>query len=170
MEELKELFNDELLSYEQLEQKLNEKGIKLANIKNGGYINKEKFDKQLNNYNELKSLYDKLIEETKDFKNITEELSKLKAEKNDLTMLNLIENKNVDKKFAKFILNEIKGNLAENEKFEDKLTEYLKDNQQFLNNNKGMILSSATLNMEDNSQVAKTEDEKMNNIFRNFKG
>ena len=54
MDELQELFGEESLSYADFTAKLNEKGIKLANIKAGGYVDKGKYDKLAGEYAKYK--------------------------------------------------------------------------------------------------------------------
>ena len=44
MDFLKELFGDEALTFEQLQAKVAEKGIKLADLTTGNYVDKKKYD------------------------------------------------------------------------------------------------------------------------------
>ena len=54
MDELQELFGDEALNYADFSAKLSEKGIKLANIKAGEYVDKGKYDKLAGEYAKYK--------------------------------------------------------------------------------------------------------------------
>ena len=70
MEELKSLFGDGSLSYEEFEQKLGEtKEIKLANLESGNYVDKDKYTKLEKKYNDyaerFESISVKLVQEEK---------------------------------------------------------------------------------------------------------
>ena len=51
---LKELFGDGALKYDDFEKALGEKGLKLANLTEGKYVDKDKFIKVENDFKALK--------------------------------------------------------------------------------------------------------------------
>ena len=104
MEELKSLFGDVALTYEEFESKLNgASGIKLANLKSGNYVDRAKFEKANQNYTELESKYNQLVEDTKDYENNLKELETLRNEKANSDLIAKIKDAQVDDVFAKFV-------------------------------------------------------------------
>lgn len=174
MEEIKNLFGEETLSYEQFAEKLNTaENLKLVNIKekDNGYVAKEKLDKVLHSYNELKTKYSQLLDETSSHEKDLEELKAMRAEKENADKLDKIRQAKVDDKFAKFVLSEIKGTIKENEKFEDVLEKFVKENPQYLTVRQGVFsFGASSPNLEQGSN-ANTESTNsiMNKIFRSNK-
>lgn len=58
MEFLKELFGDKALTFDQFAAKVNERKMKLANISDGAYVGREKFDTLTADRNGLKQRLD----------------------------------------------------------------------------------------------------------------
>lgn len=141
MEELKSLFGESSLSYEEFSQKLGEaKDIKLANLKSGNYVDKAKYDKLETSVNEWQTKYSALEESTKGYGDLQTAYDTLKTEHNALitkqeeaNKMSLISGANVNPKFAKFIYAEVQSMTDDKKDFQTALTEYLKDNKEFLN-------------------------------------
>lgn len=172
MEDLKSLFGEETLSYEQFTEKVSNANIKLANINAGGYVEKAKLDKQITSNKELQAKYDELVKNTENYEAITQELNSLREEKTNNELAKQIHNANVDDKFAKFVLSEVRSIMKEGDKFEDVLSKYVKDNPQYLTQRQGAFrfFGSSTPNLEQGNQAnTKSENETMNDIFRNFR-
>lgn len=169
MDELKSLFGDGSLSYDEFASKLAESDIKLANLKSGTYVDKAKLDKANTSYNDLKTKYDSLVESTKTYEHDKKELETLRAEKSTNESINKIIDAKVDKKYAKFVLSEIKSTLGENDKFEDALTKYVKENPQYLTTRQGVFkfgTSSPDLEKGNAPANQKTTNQTMNDIIR----
>ena len=138
MEELKSLFGDGSLSYEEFEQKLGEtKEIKLANLESGNYVDKDKYTRIEKKYNALLTKQDE-------------------AEK-----LAEIDNANVNPKFAKFVYSEVNGLVNDGKDFKTALSEYLKDNAQFLKEGQGTFV-----NLQNGNGGTKSDNDKFNEQLR----
>ena len=170
MEELKSLFGDVALTYEEFESKLNgASGIKLANLKSGNYVDRAKFEKANQNYTELESRYNQLVEDTKDYENNLKELETLRNEKANSDLISKIKDAQVDDVFAKFVLSEIKSSMKDNDKFEDVLNLYIKENPQYLKSKTGIFKNgTSTPNLGNgNAEQVKSNDQFMNDLIRN---
>lgn len=170
MEELKSLFGEGSLTYDEFETKLSEGGFKLANLKTGSYVDKAKLDKANSSLSELQSKYNDLIESTKNYEAEKKELEDFRAEKANKDFLDKITGAKVDSKFAKFVLSEIKSSMGENDKFEDVLAKYVKENPQYLTTRQGVFKfgkTSPDLEGGSSPEDSKTANQTMNDIIRN---
>ena len=168
MEELKSLFGESSLSYEEFSQKLGEAtDIKLANLKSGNYVDKAKYDKLEKNHNDWQTKYSALEESTKGFSELQENYDKLKTEydalitkQDEAEKMGLINSANVNPKFAKFIYAEVLSMTNESKDFKTALEEYLKDNKEFLNSKQGTYVDL------EKGIIQKTPNERMNDFIR----
>ena len=169
MDELKSLFGEGSLSYDEFSSKLAENDIKLANLKTGTYVDKAKLDKANTNYNDLKTKYDSLVESTKNYEADKKELETFRTEKVNRENLDKVIGAKVDSKYAKFVLSEVKSNMGENDKFEDSLAKYVKENPQYLTTRQGVFkfgTSSPDLEKGNAPTNQKTTNQTMNEIIR----
>lgn len=167
MDELQELFGEESLSYADFTAKLNEKGIKLANIKAGGYVDKGKYDKLAGEYAKYKQEND--VSKYADYDTLKEELEKLKAEKEEAEFVAKVAEAKVDAKFQKFVVAEVKPLVSDKKDFKTCLDEYLKENPQFVENvqRRGVIRSGSQVSLDEGSGAgAKNINQKMNDFIR----
>lgn len=167
MDELQELFGEESLSYADFTAKLNEKGIKLANIKAGGYVDKGKYDKLAGEYAKYKQEND--VSKYADYDTLKEELEKLKAEKEEAEFVAKVAEAKVDAKFQKFVVSEVKPLVSDKKDFKTCLDEYLKENPQFVENvqRRGVIRSGSQVSLDEGSGAgAKNINQKMNDFIR----
>lgn len=130
MEELRSLFGEESLTFSQFLEKLNESGMKLVNIKAGGYVDKNKFDKLQSDFEKYKAEND--VSKYADYDALKKEVETLKAEKAEVEFGAEVTAAGVDDKFKKFVLSEVKPLVTEEKDFKTALAEYVKDNAQFL--------------------------------------
>ena len=169
MEELKSLFGEGSLTYEEFSQKLGEaKDIKLTNLKAGNYVDKAKYEKLEQNNKEWEAKYSTLSESTKGYEELQNTYEALKVEydalknkQDESEKMSLINASNVNPKFAKFIYSEVSSQVNESKDFKTALSEYLKENKDFLNTPK-----STFVNLEQGNTQPKTTNEKMNNLIR----
>ena len=167
MDELQELFGEESLSYADFMAKLNEKGIKLANIKAGGYVDKGKYDKLAGEYAKYKQEND--VSKYADYDTLKAELEKLKAEKEEAEFVAKVAEAKVDAKFQKFVVAEVKPLVSDKKDFKTCLDEYLKENPQFVENvqRRGVIRSGSQVRLDEGSGAgAKNINQKMNDFIR----
>lgn len=167
MDELQELFGEEALSYADFAAKINERGIKLANIKAGGYVDKGKYDKLAGEYAKYKQEND--VSKYADYDSIKAELETLKAEKADAELAKEVAEANVDTKFQRFVMSEVKPLVTEQKDFKTCLAEYLKANPQFMVNTQrqGVFQRGSQPNFDDGgASGAPSTNKKMNEILR----
>ena len=171
MEELKSLFGEGSLSYEEFSQKLSEANVKLVNLKSGNYVDKSKYEKLEKTQTEWQTKFSALEESTKGFSELQTQYDTLKAdydalkEKQDTAeKMSLITGANVNPKFAKFVASEVQALTNESKDFKTALEEYLKDNKEFLNANRGSYVD-----LEKGMPKAKSENEIINEKIRGIR-
>lgn len=168
MDELKELFGDGQLSYADFEAKCNEKGYKLANLASGEYVASGKYEKLKGEYDKYKTEND--VSKYADYDTIKAELEQLRTEKADLELTGIMANANVDERYRKFILSEVKPLVTDKKDFRACLTDYLKDNPQYIVEPETQspqyvrFGSSADLNGQNKNQS--TVNQQINNYMR----
>lgn len=172
MEELKALFGEGSLSYDEFEQKLGEAGetIKLANLKSGNYVDKAKFEKLEKGLEDYKTKYSALEESTKGFDELKSQFDDVSNKYNELLgkqevaeKMEKIKGANVNDKFAKFVYNEVNALVSDEKDFQTVLSEYLKENSQFINS------KSTYVDLQNGGATIKSANEKMNDFIRRRK-
>ena len=172
MEELKSLFGEGSLSYEEFNQKLGEASdtIELANVKAGNYVSRTKYgeiekkmtklqekynalNENLQGYDELKANYD----------DITTKYNTLLAKQDEAEKMSLVNGANVNPKFAKFVYTEVLSQVDDKKDFQTALNEYLKDNKEFLKQSQGSYVPL------ERGTITMTENQKINNMIRGIK-
>lgn len=183
MEKLKEVFGEEPLTYEDFEKKVNEKGLKLADLSTGEYVSKDKFQntsqqikEKEKEIEELNNKYSEVSKKAEEKEKLEEELQQLQNEKKRVERESLLKDQGVDERYRKFVLTEINEKLNEDDnkdkKFEDVAKEYLEENDQFIaskeNETKGSIFKKASSPRLDDGEGGKSEsiNEKMNKIIK----
>lgn len=172
MEELKSLFGESSLSYEEFSQKLGEASdIKLANLKSGNYVDKAKYEKLEKDFNDYQTKFDALTESTKGFdelrasyEDITNKYNALVKEQEETKKMNLISGANVNPKFAKFVYTEVQSMTDDKKDFQTALSEYLKENKEFLNVQKGTFVD-----LEKGTGQPKSENQIINEKIRGMR-
>lgn len=167
MEELKSLFGDNSLSYDEFEKKLGEaSGLKLANLKSGNYVDKSKYDKLEASYNELKDKNTQLTNGANDLEALRKEIDEYKskydsmvAEAEKSKRMQAITEKRVDPKFSKFVYSELAG--KSNDDFQKALEDYLKENKQYIT-----PTPSSFVNLENGAGQPKSDHQKLNDLIR----
>lgn len=166
MESLKNLLGagyHDGITVEEIDKAL--EGKKFVNLKDGGYVAKEKFDK-------LETQYEELAKNTKDHESIVKELEQFKAEKKVAeTRKSLIE-AGADEKFVEYLGFQIeKGVIKQDDKFVDNVKAYLKENAQYAKStqpdsnkdNKTLLFKT---NLGDNDNHNKVDNKSINEAFR----
>lgn len=171
MEELESLFGGLKLDYKEFAQKVDEAGIKLANLKSGGYVDKGKYEKLEKSELDWKTKFEALTESTKDyeqlktnFETLTAEHTKLLEQQENDKKTNLVKEARVNPKFVEFVVDKVSKLTDDKKDFQTALSEYLKENSEFISANKGTFV-----NLETGTPAPKTENEKMNEFIRRKK-
>ena len=172
MEELKELFGDGSLSYEQFAEKVASADLKLANLKSGNYVEKSKLERIEKNANEYKAKYDELFAKVgdydkikADFEAINTKYGELQAKQEMADKMALVSKANVQPKFAKFVYSEVNALTDDKKDFQTALSEYLKNNAQFINGGKGTFVD-----LQNGVGSQKSENAIFNERLRNLRG
>lgn len=174
MEELKALFGDQAISYEEFEKKLADSGdtIRLANLKTGMYVNKGKLDKQIKRFEKYKAKNESKEEAEQD---MDAQYASLKAEYDSMSKkyatllkkqdmaekMDLISKANVDKKFAEFVYSKVDPQVSRSKDFQTALGEFLKDNSQYLSASKGTFVD-----LQNGNSGTKSPNQRMNDFIR----
>lgn len=176
MEELKTLFGEGSLSYDEFSQKLNEAGetIKLANLKTGGYVDKSKYDKLEKGLEDYKTKYAELEANTKGYEELKGQFEDISSKYNELLgkqeladKMSLISDSNVDKDFAEFVYSKVNAMTNDKKDFQTALDEYLKEHKQYI---KGAMTKGTYVNLENGSTPPKSANEKFNENLRKIRG
>ena len=169
MEELKSLFGEGSLSYEEFSQKLGEAGntIKLANLKSDKYVDKAKYEKLEKGFNDYQTKYDALLESTKgyeelkaSYEDITGKYEALQRKQEEADKMSMVSGANVDPDFTEFVYTKVQAMTNESKNFETALTEYLKEHKQYLKTSKGTYVDL------EKGTIQKSPNEKMNDFIR----
>lgn len=146
-EELKELFGENSLSYDDFTKAIESKGMKLANLSAGGYVAKNKYDDDLKKAKNLdyKKKYEDLEASIQGddginakLKNITTERDDYKSKYEDLNSkysileaTNKVVNGGIKPEFARFVASEVLGQVSDTMDFDTALKAYKAKNPQF---------------------------------------
>lgn len=157
-EELKELFGENSLSYNDFSKAIEDKGMKLANLSAGGYVAKTKYDDDVKKAKGLD--YKKKFEDLQasiegddgvnaKLKNITTERddykSKYEALNNRYLILdatNKVASAGIKPEFAKFVANEVLGLVTDTIDFDTALKSYKAKNPQY--NTEATVIKKGT--------------------------
>ena len=168
MEELKELFGDGSLSYEQFAEKVDGAKMKLVNLETGNYVAKKKYTDAQTSADEYKAKYDELFAKVgdydkikADFEEMNTKYGELQAKQDLADKMELVSKANVQPQFAKFVYSEVNGLTNEETDFQTALDKYLQDNKQYL-----IPAKSTYANLETGGNPVKSANEKMNEFIR----
>lgn len=151
MEQLKGLFGEEKLSFDEFTEKVAGANIKLADLNGGEYVSKEK-------YNSLQAKYDKSKAEYEDYKAkndvgkyadydaLKSENAELKAKVANGEKMEEVRKAGVDERYAKFVLTEVSGNVTDDKDFATALSEYVGANKQFTKESQKTVYQGSEFN------------------------
>jgi hypothetical protein len=165
MEDLREIFGDGALTYEQFSEKLNSNDMKgnlqLVNLKSGGYVSKEKFDA----VEPYKRQYDAL---DKTHKDINSKYQTLLGEVEKKEKLSKISDK-VDKQYADYVYYKAESLVDDKINFDKALDIFLKDNPQYAvpeqNEKKPIKFSTGFSGKGESEDEKSTSSATMNNLL-----
>ena len=181
-EELRELFGENSLSYDDFTKAVEEKGMKLANLSAGGYIAKSKYDDDVKKAKALdwKKKHEDLEKSIEGdeginakLKNITTERDDYKSKYEDInSKYSMLEATNkaistgIKPEFAKFVASEVLGQVSETLDFDTALKAYKAKNPQF-NSETTIKKISTSLSLSGKEQNNENETNKtMNDLIR----
>ena len=146
-DELKELFGENSLSYDDFSKAIESKGMKLANLSAGGYVAKNKYDDDLKKAKNLdyKKKYEDLEESIQGDDGINEKLKNITTERDDykskyeelnskysmLDATTKVVKAGVKPEFAKFVASEVLGQVSDTLDFDTALKAYKAKNPQY---------------------------------------
>lgn len=165
MEELKDLFTDDGLKYEDFVNKLNEKGIKLVDLSKGQYVAKKKYDDDLasannqaadwqtkfnnlndsikSNDNTFQKKYDDLVN---DYNNLKTEKEKIDNDNKTYQRKESIRNAGItNDRLVNLALFELK----DSEDFDKDIKDWAKNNKSLIGGNKSFKMSGNPTDTED---------------------
>ena len=183
-EELKELFGENSLSYDDFSKAIEEKGMKLANLSAGGYIAKSKYDDDVKKAKNLdyKKKYEDLEASIQGddginakLKNITTERDDYKSKYEDLNSkysileaTNKVTSAGIKPEFAKFVASEVLGQVSDTIDFDTALKAYKAKNPQFNTETtvvRKKVGSSLSLDGKETNNQSET-NQIMNDLIR----
>ena len=184
-EELKELFGENSLSYDDFSKAIEEKGMKLANLSSGGYIAKSKYDDDVKKAKNLdyKKKYEDLEASIQGddginakLKNITTERDDYKSKYEDLNSkysileaTNKVTSAGIKPEFAKFVASEVLGQVSDTLDFDTALKAYKAKNPQY-NSETTIKKVGSSLNLSGKEQNNQNETNKtMNELIRSVR-
>lgn len=170
MDELRELFGadgTEAVDFNTFTEKLSKlETVKLANLANGKYVDKSKYDSVEARAKEL----DKIA---KEFETIKTERDTLKNEKMISELTTKCNQAGIGTAFSKFVISEVNALVTDKKNFDVCLAEYLVANPQFKGEDKSkavdpkkVFTKGSSVKLEGGSGNEKSTNEKMNDIFR----
>ncbi len=181
-DELKELFGDKALSYDDFTKQVEGKGIKLVNLSAGGYIAKNKYDDDVKKAKNLD--YKKKFEDLQasiegddgvnaKLKNITTERDDYKSkyetlnkEYSILNATNKVTNAGIKPEFAKFVANEVLDMTSDTIDFDTALKSFKAKNPQY-NVETTVVKKNSSVDLGGNSQINQNgTNQIMNDLIR----
>ena len=146
-EELRELFGENSLSYDDFSKAIESKGMKLANLSAGGYVAKNKYDDDLKKAKNLdyKKKYEDLEASIQGDDGINAKLKNITTERDDykskyeelnskysiLDATTKVVNAGIKPEFAKFVASEVLGQVSDTLDFDTALKAYKAKNPQY---------------------------------------
>ncbi len=181
-EELKELFGDKTLSYDDFSKAIEGKGIKLANLSAGGYVAKNKYDEDLKKAKALdyKKKFEDLQESIEGDDGVNAKLKNLTTERDDykskyetlnkdysiLSATNKVASAGIKPEFAKFVANEVLGMTSDTIDFDTALKSYKAKNPQF-NVETTVVRKNSSVDLGGKEQTNQNETNQiMNDLIR----
>lgn len=181
VEFLKDCFENEE-DYKKFASKVDEKGIKIADLSTGEYVAKKKFDDKANELQTLQTKYNELEKNNKPDEVTAKKIQDLEKELGDYkTKYNTLEsqhnhylnretviNNGFKKEFADFVVSEISKNVSDNVDFETAMKGYKSKNPQFTESTP--VIKKASMPSMNGGNVDKNSDNGfMNSLIRGEK-
>lgn len=180
--ELKELFGDKALSYDDFTKAIEGKGMKLANLSAGGYVAKSKYDEDLKKAKALdyKKKFEDLQTSIEGDDGVNAKLKNLTTERDDykskyetlnkdysiLIAKDKVTNAGIKPEFAKFVANEVLGMTSDTIDFDTALKSYKAKNPQF-NVETTVVRKNSSVDLGGKDQTNQSETNQiMNDLIR----
>ena len=163
-EELKELFGDGTLSYEDFTKAVEGKGMKLANLSAGGYVAKSKYDDDLKKAKALdyKKKFEDLQASIEGVDGVNAKLKNITTERDDYK----VTSAGIKPEFAKFVASEVLEMTSDTIDFDTALKSYKAKNPQF-NVETTVIKKNSSVNLDGKEQTNQNETNQiMNDLIR----
>lgn len=111
-------------------------GKNMVNLKDGGYVAKDKFDRVENEKKDIQGKYDTLVEQTKDYETLKKENDDFKAAKSNAELEEKLVSLGMSKKAFKYVKGDIDAKELDISSTDEKVVKanvekYLKDHPEF---------------------------------------
>ena len=149
---------------------------KFVNLNDGGYVDKDKYNKVVAEKDSIKSSLDELKESTKDYETLKKENETFKGEKADADLKAKLTALGISEKAFKYVKGDIADKtltIGDDEKAnKDAIAKYLKDNPQFASNPipSPTRIKVVSTKMEPSGEQTVKEHQQVNDNFRQALG
>ena len=181
-EELKELFGDKTLSYDDFTKAIEGKGMKLANLSAGGYVAKSKYDEDIKKAKatDYKKKFEDLQASIEGDEGMNAKLKNITTERDDykskyealnkdysiLTAKDKVIHAKVKPEFAEFVANEVFKMTSDTIDFDTALKSYKAKNPQY-NAEATVIKKNSSVDLGGKEQTDQNETNQiMNDLIR----
>lgn len=179
LEFLKECFESED-NFNKFTQKVDELGIKIADLTSGEYIAKKKFDTKVTELTNLQTKYNELEKNSQNddvSKQKIEDLEKqlneantkyttLNAEHNHYLQKDKVTGAGFKKEFVDFVISEINKNVTDTVDFETAMKGYKAKNPQFTETETKVFKANSMPNMTGANKGTENNNDIMNALIR----
>lgn len=181
-DELKELFGDKSLSFDDFTKAIDSKGMKLADLSAGGYVAKSKYDEDVKKAKGLdyKKKFEDLQKSIEGDDGVNAKLKNITTERDDykskyetlnkeysvLQATDKVTKAGIKPEFAKFVANEVLGLTSDTLDFDTALKSYKAKNPQF-NSESTIVRKNSSVELDGNSEnQSSTTNKTMNDLIR----
>lgn len=166
MDELKTIFGDNALTYDQFQQAVDGAQIKLADLGKGEYVSADKYKRLQADYAKYKE--DNPIGKYADYDEIKAKVAEYKRKEEEAVLFDKIQKVGVDPRFAKFVLAEVNAQVTEQNDFDKCLQAYVEANPQFaaVQEAQKTFHFGSSVPLAGDKATEKSTNEKMNEIIR----
>ena len=167
-EELKELFGENTLSYDDFVKAVDEKGMKLANLSAGGYVAKTKYDDDVKNSIEgddgVNAKLKNITTERDDYKSKYEALN---ANYSMLTATNKATGAGIKPEFAEFVASKVLKMTSDTVDFDTALKSFKAKNPQYNSETTVIKKKNSSVDLGGKEQTNQNETNQiMNDLIR----
>jgi len=170
--ELKDIFGDKPISFDDFSKRLAENADKfeLANLKTGAYVSKEKFERVERELKGLKAKIESMknaeageSKESKDSE-LAKQVERLTQELEKSKRMKAIESRTIKPEFSDYVYYEVSKQTSEDKPFEKALDEFVKKNPHFVAETKAgkVVKVGSSLKVGSGAATEENINQRMN--------